>query len=176
MAKGLSGDAFPVALKDLYGGLREMAQNKSSREIVQLRIRYLLLLALLAGDAHGYEVMKRAKALGLGDMSISPGSVYPLLRKLEEEGLVKSRREIQRGRSIRVYSLTEKGYQELMNTVLDVVDALLSAFKVHVNLLLELKEKERLEWIQRAAPKETLVLREKLKELEEVVRRALEIL
>ncbi len=149
-------------------------ETRSGREMVQLRIRYLILLSLLAGEAHGYEVMKRAKALSLGDMSISPGSVYPLLRRLEEEGLVESEKRVLRGRMVRVYRLTEKGYQELLRTVLDVVDALLAAFQVHAGLLLELRETSRLEWLYRAAPRELEELRDKLKSLEKVVKEALE--
>ena len=147
-------------------------QERNSREIVQLRIRYLILLSLLAGEAHGYEVMKRVKAMGLGELSVSPGSVYPLLKRLEEEGLIASEEAVRRGRRIKEYRLTEKGYRELMDTVLGVVDALLKAFRIHADLLLELERTGKIEWLRRIAPGELGELREKLGELEEIIRRA----
>lgn len=146
-----------------------------AKEIVQLRIRYLLLLALLAGEAHGYEIMKRVKSFEIGDLSVSPGSVYPLLKKLEAEGLVVSEEKIQRGRKVKVYRLTQKGYRELMDTVLGVVDTLVKAFRIHADLLLELKTTGKIQDLYTFARKELEELREKLRELEEVIEKALQV-
>jgi DNA-binding PadR family transcriptional regulator len=68
-------------------------------------VRGLLLAALLDGPAHGYELMRRLEGQAGGRWRPSPGSVYPLLQLLEDEGLVRGRdRE---GR--KVYELTEPG-------------------------------------------------------------------
>jgi DNA-binding PadR family transcriptional regulator len=68
-------------------------------------VRGLLLAALLDGPAHGYELMRRLEGRAGGRWRPSPGSVYPLLQLMEDEGLV-------RGRDIegrKVYELTERG-------------------------------------------------------------------
>jgi len=56
-------------------------------------IRHLLLSALLNGPAHGYELMRRLERASGGAWTPSPGSVYPSLQMLEEEGLLSSASE-----------------------------------------------------------------------------------
>jgi DNA-binding PadR family transcriptional regulator len=68
-------------------------------------VRGLLLAALSQGDAHGYELMRRLEEQAGGRWRPSPGSVYPLLQLLEDEGLVRGRDE--NGR--KVYELTDEG-------------------------------------------------------------------
>jgi DNA-binding PadR family transcriptional regulator len=68
-------------------------------------VRGLLLAALLDGPAHGYELMRRLEEQAGGRWRPSPGSVYPLLQLLEDEGLVRG--IDQEGR--RVYELTGPG-------------------------------------------------------------------
>lgn len=40
---------------------------------------------------------------------ISPGTLYPTLHHMEEEGLLASRKEVRNGRAIRLYGATERG-------------------------------------------------------------------
>jgi len=44
---------------------------------------------------------------------ISPGTLYPLLHRMETEGLLASRVEVDRGRALRLYRATEQGRREL---------------------------------------------------------------
>lgn len=67
------------------------------------------LLALLAEQPmHGYQMIQEIVRRSGGSWKPSPGSVYPTLQQLEDEGLVRASE--QEGR--RVFSLTEAG-QEL---------------------------------------------------------------
>jgi DNA-binding PadR family transcriptional regulator len=68
-------------------------------------IRGLLLAALLAGPAHGYELMRRLEEHSGGRWRPSPGSVYPLLQMFEDEGLARSHDD--EGR--KTYALTAEG-------------------------------------------------------------------
>ncbi|MEZ0394502.1 MAG: PadR family transcriptional regulator [Desulfurococcaceae archaeon] len=69
--------------------------------------RVLVLKALEDSPLHGYALMQRIReATGVRP---SPGYLYPLLRKLEREGLIKSSEAELRGRRVRVYELTDKG-------------------------------------------------------------------
>src|SRR5665811_8357 len=49
----------------------------------------LVLLLLTEAESYGYELVTRLQADGLTD--ISPGTVYPVLNRLEREGRVSSR-------------------------------------------------------------------------------------
>ncbi len=64
------------------------------------------VLALLAEEPmHGYQIIQEIERRSHGAWKPSPGSVYPTLQQLEDEGLVRA--EEQEGR--RVYRLTEEG-------------------------------------------------------------------
>lgn len=68
-------------------------------------IRRALLSALQDGPAHGYELINRLEDRSGGMWRPSPGSVYPTLQMLEDEGLVRSAER----EGKRVYELTEAG-------------------------------------------------------------------
>ena len=64
------------------------------------------ILALLAEQPmHGYQMLQELESRTGGAWRVSPGSVYPTLQMLEEEGLISSQ-EIE---GKRVYSLTDAG-------------------------------------------------------------------
>jgi DNA-binding PadR family transcriptional regulator len=64
------------------------------------------ILALLAEQPmHGYQVIQELESRTGGAWRVSPGSVYPTLQMLEEEGLIAS----QEVEGKRVYSLTDAG-------------------------------------------------------------------
>jgi len=64
------------------------------------------ILALLAEEPmHGYQIIQELESRSGGRWSPSPGSVYPTLQLLEDEGLVVR----EEGEGKRVYSLTDEG-------------------------------------------------------------------
>ncbi len=82
-----------------WGGGRRMPRGA---------IRSAIMLSLVDGPAHGYEVMRRLEEMSGGIWRPSPGSVYPHLQMLEDQHLVESN-EMDGNR---VYSLTESGRAE----------------------------------------------------------------
>ncbi len=68
-------------------------------------IRWALLVSLLEGPAHGYELITRLEGRTGGMWRPSAGSVYPTLQMLEEEGLIKGRDEDGK----RIFDLTDEG-------------------------------------------------------------------
>ena len=78
-------------------------------------IRRLLLAGLLDGPAHGYELMRRLEERSDGRWRPSPGSVYPMLQQLEDEGLVRSGED--QGR--KVYEVTDEGREQADPAALD---------------------------------------------------------
>jgi DNA-binding PadR family transcriptional regulator len=71
-------------------------------------VRNAILLALADEPMHGYQIMQRLEERSGGAWRPSPGSVYPTLQLLEDQGLVKG--DEAEGR--RVFSLTEAGKEE----------------------------------------------------------------
>ncbi len=71
-------------------------------------VRDLILAALLDGAAHGYQIMDRLESAADGRWRPSPGSVYPTLQMLEDQGLAASKDEGGR----KVFELTEEGRRQ----------------------------------------------------------------
>ena len=69
-------------------------------------VKYVLLDLLREGPRHGYEMIKELERRSGGLYSPSPGSVYPTLQMLEDQGLVTSTTVDGK----RTYRLTDSGY------------------------------------------------------------------
>lgn len=68
----------------------------------------LVLASLTGGESYGYEIAKTLAGFGLGQ--IKGGTLYPVLNRLEEAGLVSAEfRVADRGPGRRYYHLTEEG-------------------------------------------------------------------
>lgn len=73
------------------------------------RLRLYLLKLLDEAPRHGYEVIRLLQDRFLGVYAPSPGTIYPRLARLEEEGLV-THDEVD---GKKVYRITEKGREEI---------------------------------------------------------------
>ncbi|MFE5126000.1 PadR family transcriptional regulator [Streptomyces sp. NPDC056669] len=73
----------------------------------------LLLVALLAqGDQHGYALVQQLAAQGFG--TVRGGALYPVLGRLENDGLVEARWQAgEGGPGRKVYRLTDAGWARL---------------------------------------------------------------
>ncbi|MEV5412509.1 PadR family transcriptional regulator [Thermopolyspora sp. NPDC052614] len=82
------------------------------------RLRLYLLKLLEESPRHGYEVIRLLQDRFLGVYSPSPGTIYPRLARLEEEGLVTH--EVKDGK--KVFTLTDKGRAELNDRLDELAD------------------------------------------------------
>jgi DNA-binding PadR family transcriptional regulator len=82
------------------------------------RLRLYLLKLLDESPRHGYEVIRLLQDRFLGVYAPSPGTIYPRLARLEEDGLV-THEEVD-GR--KVYSITDKGREEIHSRLSDLAD------------------------------------------------------
>lgn len=74
------------------------------------------ILAILAEEAgHGYDVIQRLEEKTCGAWRPSPGSVYPTLQLLEDEGLLRSGEHDGK----RVYEITDEGRAQATNRIED---------------------------------------------------------
>jgi DNA-binding PadR family transcriptional regulator len=87
----------------MYGG-RHRARHRS-RKARRGDIRTAALLLLAEEPRNGYQIMQEVEERSGGVWRPSPGSVYPVLQQLEDEGLVRS----QESDGQRLIELTEAG-------------------------------------------------------------------
>src|SRR5262245_13373345 len=82
------------------------------------RLRLYLLKLLDDAPRHGYEVIRLLQDRFMGVYAPSPGTIYPRLARLEEDGLV-THEEVD---GKKVYSITDKGREEIRSRLGDVAD------------------------------------------------------
>ncbi|MEX0692692.1 MAG: PadR family transcriptional regulator [Gemmatimonadales bacterium] len=91
-------------------------------------LKYVILEMLAEKPMHGYEVMNALEARTKGCYRPSPGSVYPTLQSLEDEGLVR----IEETEGKKVYHVTEAGRAFLVehrSTVDEIFDRVADTIK-----------------------------------------------
>lgn len=73
-----------------------------------------IILKLLSKEVkmYGYQMTQRAKDLTEGELEMTEGALYPLLHKLEGDGLITSEIQKINGRDRKYYLLTEKGKKQ----------------------------------------------------------------
>jgi DNA-binding PadR family transcriptional regulator len=82
--------------------------------VLEVALRHAVLVALLEGEASGYELSKRFDVSVANFWSATPQQLYRELERLEAEGLVNARVvEQQRRPNKRVFTLTDEGREEL---------------------------------------------------------------
>jgi PadR family transcriptional regulator, regulatory protein PadR len=89
-------------------------ENESIIENMLLELRrgvvMLAVLSQLEGEQYGYSLMKLLKDQ---DLEIDQGTLYPLLRRLETQGLLESRWRLEDARPRRYYIISAQGRQIL---------------------------------------------------------------
>lgn len=74
----------------------------------------MLVLAILAEKPYyGYELIKTLKQRSNDTFDMKEGTLYPILHKLENDGMVESSNQEVSGRVRKVYAITEKGSRVL---------------------------------------------------------------
>jgi len=74
-------------------------------------IRLHILYHAYEGTIFGLGILRELHRHGY---ELSPGTLYPLLHRMEEQGLLKSENELVTGKIRRVYRITESGRQTLL--------------------------------------------------------------
>jgi DNA-binding PadR family transcriptional regulator len=82
------------------------------------RLRLYLLKLLDEAPRHGYEVIRLLQDRFMGVYAPSPGTIYPRLARLEEEGLVTH----DEADGKKVYRITDKGREEIQSRLEDLAD------------------------------------------------------
>ena len=92
--------------------------NNDTLENVILELRrgviVLAVLTQLDGEEYGYSLLKRLSELGL---EVDQGTLYPLLRRLETQGLLQSVWKLEESRPRRYYVISAQGRKTLPRLV-----------------------------------------------------------
>lgn len=85
-----------------------------SKALVAASTKPIILATLLGRESYGYQIIQKVTELSGGTLDWSDGMLYPVLHRLEKEGLLRSHwRRSEEGRFRKYYSLTEAGRREL---------------------------------------------------------------
>ena len=84
------------------------------KALVAASAKPIVLSILIGGEDYGYQIIQRVKTLSGGELEWSNKMLYPVLHRMEKDGLLLSRWRIsEEGRLRRYYAITEKGREEL---------------------------------------------------------------
>lgn len=95
-----------------------MRQARSNPDFLNGVPELLILHLLSRQPMHGYELVQAIRSATGEAIAFGEGCIYPLLHRLEGDGLLSSRREPVGGRSRIVYAVTASGKRRLAETQL----------------------------------------------------------
>lgn len=85
-----------------------------SKELIGASAIPIILSFLETGDTYGYEIIQRVKDYTDGQVVWQEASIYPLLKKLENDGLIKSHWKMSKSeRPRKYYTLLADGKKQL---------------------------------------------------------------
>ncbi len=86
-----------------------------SKALVAASAKPIVLALLMSGENYGYQILKRVSQVSGGKLDWSEALLYPVLHRLEKDGLVVSQWKISEGNRLRkYYRLTTAGRTELL--------------------------------------------------------------
>ena len=89
-------------------------------EYLQGALDLLILQTLALGPNHGWGIQQRIRQVSRESLSVSQGSLYPALHRLEAAGLLSSEMTAsENNRRARVYTLTAAGRKRLQSEAED---------------------------------------------------------
>ena len=82
--------------------------------LLQGTLDLLILKSLVTGERHGLGISRRIEQITRGTFVVKPGSLFPALHRMEEEGWISSfRGDSENNRRAKYYRLTKAGRRQL---------------------------------------------------------------
>lgn len=98
--------------------LEVQCMNNINKQLMAASSIPLILTIIKAQETYGYEIIQKIKLLSDGEMEWKDGSLYPVLKKMEQKDLIQSRwRKTSGGKQRKYYSITIKGSLHLNDEV-----------------------------------------------------------
>ncbi len=111
------------------------ADIEFDRWLIQTRrgaLTLAVLAAILDGEFYGYNIMKRLNRKEYDNLQVEPSTTYPLLRRLEQRGMLEAEWSEAKGKRKRLYFVTRDGKEKLRKmskTWLDLAEQLTRLLK-----------------------------------------------
>lgn len=87
-----------------------------SKALTGASTKPIVLAILRKGESYGYEIIQQVRDITGGELDWSEPMLYPFLKRLERDGLIRSQwRLSDRGPLRKYYQLTKAGLAELEN-------------------------------------------------------------
>src|SRR4029077_4736702 len=87
-----------------------MTGMKLPKDLVAASAVPLVLSLLQEGESYGYTIIQRVRDLSGGEIEWTDGMLYPVLHRLEAQGLIRSRWDVSEGgRERKYYALSAAG-------------------------------------------------------------------
>ena len=87
-----------------------------AKDMVAASAKPLLLSILAEGESYGYEIIQKVRDISGGKIEWSDGMLYPVLHRMERDGLIESEwKEADSGRQRKYYYLSSNGRNVLKN-------------------------------------------------------------
>jgi DNA-binding PadR family transcriptional regulator len=112
--------------------------ERFQRELIRGSLELMVLSVLAGGKKYGYLIQKEVRQASEDRVDLAAGTLYPLLHRLEADGLVRSSWDEETGRQRKWYELTPRGNKKLNADARDWADyatcirQLLAAAKVRL--------------------------------------------
>jgi PadR family transcriptional regulator PadR len=85
-----------------------------SKELIAASSKPMILSILACGESYGYAIIQDVRGRSGGRLDWTEGMLYPVLHRLEREGIIRSRWKMsEAGRKRKYYALTAKGRRAL---------------------------------------------------------------
>jgi PadR family transcriptional regulator len=118
--------------------MKPESQSHDKTDVWQGTLALMVLTTLHAlGPQHGFGVARRIEQTSGDRLSVNPGTLYPTLLKLEQEGCIASKWGVsENGRRARFYQLTRAGRKQLeretrqWQTTSDIIARFLASSRV----------------------------------------------
>jgi DNA-binding PadR family transcriptional regulator len=92
----------------------EAATRAMPKDLVAASATPLVLSILSRGESYGYALIQRVRELSEGQLEWTDGMLYPILHRLEEQGLIRSFwGESETGRKRKYYRIMDEGRRVL---------------------------------------------------------------
>jgi len=77
--------------------------KRTTKELIGASAPPIILSLLKQGDSYGYQIVQTVKELTNGEIKWQEASIYPVLKKLENQGMIKSYWKVEEGERPRKY-------------------------------------------------------------------------
>jgi PadR family transcriptional regulator PadR len=94
-----------------------------STDLIKGSLKTIVLKVLKeSGRMYGYEITRKVEELTSGQIKLTYGALYPVLHKLENDGVLITESENFNNRTRVYYSLTDKGHSVVEDKIREMAD------------------------------------------------------